>query len=149
MLRPGRPKFQALAIAVIFGSLTLAGCDRGTSSGRADATQPQSGRDRQMISAGRAIAPAAASPADDGQWTMPSKDYANTRFSELAQIDKNNVGKLQVALTFSSGTTSGQESAPIVVGSTLYLVTPYPNILYAIDLSKPGGAVKWQVKSMA
>jgi PQQ-dependent dehydrogenase (methanol/ethanol family) len=80
---------------------------------------------------------------------MPAKDYANTRFSELTQIDRTNVGRLQVALTFSSGTTAGQESAPIVVGKTLYFVTPYPNILYAIDLSTPGGGIKWQVKSMA
>jgi lanthanide-dependent methanol dehydrogenase len=38
----------------------------------------------------------------------------------------------------------GQESAPIVVGDTLYIVTPYPNILYALDLKAPGGALKWQ-----
>src|SRR3954465_5539820 len=113
MLVRGKSSAQAFAIAAVFGSLCLPGCDRGTSSGRADAPQPRSERDPRMLSSGRAVAPAAASPADDGQWTMPSKDYANTRFSELTQIDKNNVGKLQVALTFSSGTTSGQESAPI------------------------------------
>jgi PQQ-dependent dehydrogenase (methanol/ethanol family) len=143
MLKSG---FLALAATSL---VTLASCDRSTSGGRADAPQPETERAHRMLAAGKAVAPAAASPEDDGQWTMPSKDYANTRFSGLTQITKANVGKLQVALTFSSGTTSGQESAPIVVGSTLYLVTPYPNILYAIDLSKPGGAVKWQVKSMA
>src|ERR1700712_2091113 len=128
-------------------ALLVGGCDRSTSGGRADAPQPASENARAAIAAGKAIAPAAASPEDDGQWTMPSKDYANTRFSGLTQITKANVGNLQLALTFSSGTTSGQESAPIVVGGTLYFVTPYPNILYAIDLTKPGGAVKWQVKS--
>jgi lanthanide-dependent methanol dehydrogenase len=127
----------------------LANCDRSTSSGRADAPQPRSETEKTMLAQGRAVAPAAASPADDGQWTMPAKDYANTRFSELTEINKANVGRLQLALTFTSGTTQGQESAPIVVGDTLYLVTPYPNILYAIDLTKPGGAVKWQVRSMA
>jgi PQQ-dependent dehydrogenase (methanol/ethanol family) len=129
-------------------ALLVGGCDRSTSGGRADAPQPASENARAAIAAGKAIAPAAASPEDDGQWTMPSKDYANTRFSGLTQITKANVGQLQLALTFSSGTTSGQESAPIVVGGTLYFVTPYPNILYAIDLTKPGGAVKWQVRSM-
>src|SRR6186713_458455 len=120
---------------VMVGAVLLAGCDRGTSSGRADAPVPS--ETRAALAAGRAIAPSAASPADDGQWTMPAKDYANTRFSELTQIDKNNVSRLQVALTFSSGTTSGQESAVLAVGGTLYLVTPYPNTLYAIDMTKP------------
>src|SRR6186713_2116671 len=132
---------------VMVGAVLLAGCDRGTSSGRADAPVPS--ETRAALAAGRAIAPAAASPEDDGQWTMPAKDYANTRFSELTEIDKANVGRLQVAMTFSSGTTQGQESAPIVVDDTLYFVTPYPNILYAIDLTKPGGAVKWKVNSKA
>src|SRR5690348_9640692 len=97
----------------------LTGCDRSTSGGRADAPRPESQRARHILADGKAVAPAAASPDDDGQWTMPSKDYANTRFSGLTQITKANVARLQVALTFSSGTTSGQESAPIVVGSTL------------------------------
>jgi PQQ-dependent dehydrogenase (methanol/ethanol family) len=129
--------------------LAMAACDRSTSGGRADAPIPESERANRVLSGGKAVAPEAASPADDGQWTMPAKDYANTRFSGLTQITKENVGKLQLALTFSSGTTQGQESAPIVAGGTLYLVTPYPNILYAIDLTKPGGAVKWHVNAMS
>ncbi|HEY6065491.1 MAG TPA: hypothetical protein VIY96_05010, partial [Thermoanaerobaculia bacterium] len=37
----------------------------------------------------------AASPsADDGQWLAPAKDYANTRFSGLDQINAGNVGRL-------------------------------------------------------
>jgi glucose dehydrogenase len=32
----------------------------------------------------------------------------------------------------------GQEAAPIVIGNTMYLQAPYPNYLYALDLSKPG-----------
>jgi PQQ-dependent dehydrogenase (methanol/ethanol family) len=93
-----------------------------------------------------ATVPSAASPEDDGQWTSPAKDFANTRFSGLTEIDKTNVKKLQVAFTFPTGTTSGQESAPIVVGDTLYFVTPYPNTLYAIDLARTGGKAKWSVR---
>ncbi|MBW8816176.1 MAG: PQQ-dependent dehydrogenase, methanol/ethanol family [Caulobacterales bacterium] len=91
-----------------------------------------------------AVAPAAASPDDDGQWTMPAKDYANTRYSGLDQINTGNVKGLQVAFTVSTETLKGQESAVLAVGDTLYFVTPYPNNLYAIDLEKPGGAVKWK-----
>jgi hypothetical protein len=37
-----------------------------------------------------------------------------------------------------------QESAPIVAGHTLFVVSSFPNILYALDLEKPGGALKWR-----
>src|SRR4029078_1866566 len=34
--------------------------------------------------------------------------------------------------------------APLVVGSTMFIVTPFPNIVYAFDLSKPGAPIRWQ-----
>ncbi|TIP40882.1 MAG: PQQ-dependent dehydrogenase, methanol/ethanol family, partial [Mesorhizobium sp.] len=88
--------------------------------------------------------PAAAAPPDDGQWTMPAKNYASTRYSELAEINEGNVKNLQVAFTFSTGVNKGQEAAPLVVGNTMYIVTPFPNIVYALDLSKPGAPMKWK-----
>ncbi|PBB37973.1 PQQ-dependent dehydrogenase, methanol/ethanol family [Mesorhizobium sp. WSM3868] len=88
--------------------------------------------------------PASAAPPDDGQWTMPAKNYASTRYSELAEINAGNVKNLQVAFTFSTGVNKGQEAAPLVVGSTMYIVTPFPNIVYALDLSKPGAPIKWK-----
>jgi PQQ-dependent dehydrogenase (methanol/ethanol family) len=91
--------------------------------------------------------PAAKPRADTaaaGDWTMPAHDYASTRFSPLDQINGGNVSKLQVAFTFSTGVNRGQEAAPIVVGDTMYVVTPYPNILYALDLSRPGAPLKWK-----
>src|SRR4029450_4857362 len=36
-------------------------------------------------------------------WVMPTGDYANQRSSKLKQIPADNVGKLQVAWTFSTG----------------------------------------------
>jgi lanthanide-dependent methanol dehydrogenase len=87
--------------------------------------------------------PAAAAPKDDGQWTSPAKNYASTRYSELADINAGNVATLQVAFTFSTGVNRGHEAPPLVVGSTMYVLTPYPNILYALDLSQPGAPLKW------
>jgi len=78
-----------------------------------------------------------------GQWTRQARDYANTRYSPLTQINKANVGRLRVAWTFSDGQMYGHEGAPLVVGDTMYLVTPFPNIAYALDLSKPGAPIKW------
>jgi PQQ-dependent dehydrogenase (methanol/ethanol family) len=90
------------------------------------------------------VPPAAAAPPDDGQWTMPAKNYASTRYSDLAEITPDNARNLQVAFTFSLGVNKGQEAAPLVVGGTMYIVTAYPNILYALDLTKPGAPMKWK-----
>jgi PQQ-dependent dehydrogenase (methanol/ethanol family) len=90
------------------------------------------------------VPPASAAPAENGQWTMPAKNYASTRYSELNEITAENVKNLQPAFTFSTGVNRGQESSPLVVGNTMYVLSPYPNILYALDLTKPGAALKWQ-----
>ena len=58
---------------------------------------------------GKLTVPAAA---DDGQWLRAAKDYANTRFSGLDQINAGNVGSLRVAWTFSTGSLKGHEGAP-------------------------------------
>src|SRR6185503_17471776 len=59
----------------------------------------------------------ASIPNEDGQWTMPAKDYASTRFSGLDQINTNNVANLKLAWTFSTGVLRGHEAAPIVVNN--------------------------------
>src|SRR5207249_9489066 len=71
-------------------------------------------------------------------WVMPAGDYANTRYSKLKQITSSNVGKLQVAWTFSTGVLRGHEGAPLVIGNVMYLHTPFPNIVYALDLANDG-----------
>ncbi|WP_417021021.1 methanol/ethanol family PQQ-dependent dehydrogenase [Candidatus Phyllobacterium onerii] len=81
---------------------------------------------------------------ESGEWPMPARDFASTRFSPLNEINSDNVDKLKVAFTFSLGVNRGQESSPIVIEDTLYVVTPYPNILYALDLKKPGAPLKWK-----
>ena len=69
-------------------------------------------------------------------WVMPAGDYANTRYSKLNQITAANVGKLQVAWTFSTGVLRGHEGGPLVVGNMMYVHTPFPNKVYALDLSQ-------------
>lgn len=78
-----------------------------------------------------------------GEWHSQARDYANTRFSPLADINVGNVDKLRVAWTFSDGTQNGHEAAPLVLGDTMYLVTPFPNLSFALDLTKPGAPIKW------
>ncbi|HEY2749721.1 PQQ-dependent dehydrogenase, methanol/ethanol family [Phenylobacterium sp.] len=78
-----------------------------------------------------------------GEWRRQARDYANTRFSPLDQVGVRNVARLKVAWSFSDGIPYGHEAAPLVVGDTMYLVTPYPNVAYALDLAKPGAPIKW------
>src|ERR1700716_1779980 len=69
-------------------------------------------------------------------WVMPTGDYANKRYSKLNQITAANVGKLQVAWTFSTGVLRGHEGGPLIVGNIMYVHTPFPNKVYALDLSQ-------------
>ena len=83
----------------------------------------------------------AAMSHDPKQWVMPARDYASTRFSPLDQINAANVGKLQVAWMFSVGTARGQEAAPLIIGDTLYIISSFPNKVFALD--SVSGDLKW------
>src|SRR2546430_15810848 len=83
---------------------------------------------------------------DDGQWTMPGKDYAGTRYSGLAAITATNVARLRPVWSFSTGVLGGHEGQPLVVDGTMYVVTPFPNVLYAFDLARGGYPLKWKYR---
>jgi PQQ-dependent dehydrogenase (methanol/ethanol family) len=83
---------------------------------------------------------------DDGQWLMAAKDLSSTRYSTLDQINTSNAKDLKLAWSFSTGLTRGHEAAPLVVNNTMYVFTPYPNIVYALDLTRPGAPKKWAHK---
>ena len=76
-------------------------------------------------------------------WVMPTGNYANHRYSQLKQITADNVGKLQVAWTFSTGVLRGHEGGPLVIGDMMYLHTPFPNIVYAMNL-KDENKIVWK-----
>src|SRR3569833_3716809 len=130
-----------LSIATVLSCAGLQGCKNNQPSPTNTAVQTA-----PLPNGAHAVPAAAASPADDGNWVMPGKDYAGTRYSALNQITPANVSKLALAFTFSTATTRGYEAPPLVVNGTMYLITPYPNILYALDLTKPGAPVKWTFK---
>ena len=96
--------------------------------------------------AGRSDGGAIAADQEDGQWVRPAKNYASTRFSGLKEITADNARNLRLAWTFETGVLRGQEAAPLVVNNTMYIVTPFPNYLYALDLTKPGAPMKWVYK---
>ena len=73
--------------------------------------------------------------SDPNNWAIQTGDYANTRYSKLDQINKSNVKDLKVAWTFSTGVLRGHEGGPLVIGDVMYVHTPFPNIVYALDLN--------------
>jgi lanthanide-dependent methanol dehydrogenase len=119
---------------------------RGTNAETAHGNAPASSTPRTGSTGNAPAAAAASSGNDDGEWVRAARDFANTRYSPLNQITSGNVNQLRAAWTFSTGTDRGHEGAPLVIGDTLYVVTPYPNILYALDLTKPGAPLKWSYR---
>jgi PQQ-dependent dehydrogenase (methanol/ethanol family) len=126
------------AAVVALTALSLAGCTQ-----KAGEASPASSAATRPL-AGATGATADLAPNDPpGEWRRQARDFANTRFSPLNQIDAANVARLKVAWSFADGIPYGHEAAPLVVGDTMYVVTPYPNIAYALDLTKPGAPIKW------
>jgi PQQ-dependent dehydrogenase (methanol/ethanol family) len=88
-----------------------------------------------------ALAPLAARAAEDGEWHMPARDYAATRYSSLGDINAGNVRTLKEVWSFTTGVQAGHEAAPLVAGGLIYIVTPYPNYVFALDMA---GHVRWK-----
>src|SRR6267154_4409718 len=83
-----------------------------------------------------------AQAAAGNEWTTPAGTVQGTRFSALNQINTGNVAQLVEEFQFNTRVVDGFEGAPLVVGSTMYVVSPFPNRLFALDLAR-GGALKW------
>ena len=68
-------------------------------------------------------------------WVMWGRTYDGQRYSPLNEINKDNVGNLQVAWTFSTGVLRGHEGGPLVIGDTMWIHTPFPNKVFSINLN--------------
>ncbi|RKT47094.1 methanol/ethanol family PQQ-dependent dehydrogenase [Thiocapsa rosea] len=75
---------------------------------------------------------------DPNIWVMQNGNYASTRYSALDQINAVNAKDLQVAWTFSTGVLRGHEGGPLVLGDVMYVHTPFPNKVFALDLNNDG-----------
>jgi lanthanide-dependent methanol dehydrogenase len=80
----------------------------------------------------------ATPPAAGAEWTTPAGTVQGTRFSSLTEINRTNVSRLQEEFRFSTGVVAGHEGQPLVVNGTMYVVTPFPNKLVALDLAGSG-----------
>ena len=77
-----------------------------------------------------------------GQWAIPAGNYASQRFSTLTQINTKTAKNLRPVWTFSTGVLRGHEGGPLVIGDVMYLSTPFPNKVFALDLNN-NGRILW------
>jgi lanthanide-dependent methanol dehydrogenase len=129
----GQPGVAIFSLFCILCSFS--GCSKSSNTG--PGMQPPASESSYSVQAY-----AGKMETDDGQWIRPAKDFASTRYSSLNQINTGNAKDLKVAWNFSTGMDRGHEAAPLYVNGTLYLITPWPNTLFALDAKT--GTIKWQ-----
>jgi len=78
---------------------------------------------------------------DPNQWVMPNGNYSSQRYSELNQINRDNVRNMRPVWSFSTGVLRGHEGGPLVIGDVMYIHTPFPNRVFAMDLNNPGRVI--------
>jgi PQQ-dependent dehydrogenase (methanol/ethanol family) len=71
---------------------------------------------------------------DPNNWALQMGNYNGWRYSTLDQINTKNVNTMKVAWQFSTGVLRGHEGSPIVIGSTMYLHSAFPNNVFALNL---------------
>ena len=70
-------------------------------------------------------------------WAMQTKDYGSTHYSAMYDINIQNVHKLKPVWSFSTGVLNGHEGGPLVVDGIMYVHSPFPNNIFALDLNEP------------
>src|SRR5262245_34009914 len=76
---------------------------------------------------------------------MPNGNYSGWNYSALDQINLSNIQNLTMAWSMQLGILDAHEASPLVIGNTMYIVTPKPNYVYALDLTRDG-VIKWEFR---
>ena len=132
------------AMMLVLAALLPSACSRGSQPAHPPARASAATAPASSAGAPGATQANTAAQGGPGEWRSQARDYANTRYSPLDQVNTGNVARLRVAWSFADGVQYGHEGAPLVVGDTMYVVSPFPDTAYALDLSKPGAPVKWK-----
>ncbi|MGH7049089.1 MAG: PQQ-dependent dehydrogenase, methanol/ethanol family, partial [Acetobacteraceae bacterium] len=115
----------------------------GALAGAVAAAPAASAQNATTNAASGAMPTLAQASANPDNWAIPALNYASTRYSPLDQITAGNASQLTPAWTFSTGVLRGHEGQPLVIGNVMYLVTPFPNTVFALDLNEVGH-ILWQ-----
>src|SRR5438132_3036050 len=88
--------------------------------------------------------PTSAAAQISQDWPRYGGNAENNHYSPLAQINRGNVAKLQVAWNFDTGEEGGLQTNPLIVGGVLYGITPTQKI-FALDAVS--GKLRWKFDS--
>src|SRR5690606_20322871 len=91
-------------------ALALAGCKESV---------PQGGIDAARL---------ANAAADTANWITYGRDYAEQRYSPLAQIGTENADELGLAWFADLDTARGQEGTPLVIDGKIYITTAWSKV---------------------
>lgn len=80
----------------------------------------------------REVDTAAISAAPANDWLSYGRDYAETRYSPLDQINTDSVPQLGLSWWFDTDFSRGLEASPIVVDGVMYLTGNW-SVVYALD----------------
>src|SRR5437868_3025603 len=80
---------------------------------------------------------------EDGNWLMIRRTYDGWGYSPLAEITPDNVKRLKLAWSFSTGETKVHEAAPIVNNGVMFVSTPNNQVI-AIDAKS--GNLLWRYR---
>ena len=62
----------------------------------------------------------------------------------LAQeIDAGNAGSLKLLFSFRIPQPEGEAGSPAVLGDLLFLQSPFPHVIYALNLTRPDDPIRW------
>ncbi len=84
---------------------------------------------------------AAQTPKADAEWPTYGRDFAETHYSPLDQINAQTVSRLGLAWTTDVNTQGNLESTPLMVDGVLYATGPW-SVVFAIDART--GELKWR-----
>ena len=66
-----------------------------------------------------------------------------TSFSSLSEINATNIAGLTLSSGFVTGIAGGQGGAPQANGDAIFFESPFPNVIFALDVSRKPPRVKW------
>ena len=66
---------------------------------------------------------------DSQNWLHYGKDYQMTRYSQLSQVNRDNVKSLRPTWNLSFGILEGQDSQAVAVNGTLYVTTSFNRVM--------------------
>src|SRR3569833_882073 len=117
----------------IAAACSLGGCGPSPHDAQASRTSTAQTPLAPVVAAGNIDAKRlAGADLEPDQWFTGGRDFGQSYYSPLGDIDTRNVARLGFAWDFDLGTRRGLEATPVVVDGTMYAVGNWGRV-YALD----------------